>query len=368
MTKQRNEQIPSASLSRKTARVRLSDVAAKVGLSRSAVAGVLLHSAGKNVRVSKAAAARILAAAAELGYVPNQAAQRLAGKESRLVGVLIDSYAPAARFRQLAEIERAADAAGYRVIIGQSHGELAKIQSYLDDFLANDVAGLVCISHDYPDIGEEIARRTRIFAHTVFLGRPLGPVSRLAYIAFDHARAMADVVDHLFATGRRHPVFITSDLEYASTRLRHDSFLSALRRHGIREAETCVELVRNDLLWTGEDLHPDLLALIRAKIVNTGADAVVAMNDIIALRMLRALEAVGLRVPEDVALTGYDNSDFTAFIRPALTTVDLPPEQIAAEGFALLLRLIRGETLSARDRHILLRTRLVPRRSTQPSV
>lgn len=348
-------------------RVRLSDVAARVGLSRSAVAGVLLHSAGKNVRVSEDAAARIREAADALGYVPNQAAQRLAGKESRLIGVLIDSYAPTTRFRQLAEIERAADAAGYRVMIGQSHGELAKIQSYLDDFLANDVAGLVCISHDYPDIGEEIARRTRIFAHTVFLGRPLGAVSRLAYVAIDHARAMADVVDHLFATGRRRPVFIATDLEYATMRLRNDSFLSSLRRHGVREAENCVELVPDNVLWTGEELHPDLLALVRSKIANRGMDAVVAMNDIVALRLLRALEAVGLRVPEDIALVGYDNSDFTSFIRPSLTTVDLHPERVAAEGFALLLRLIRGEKLTARERHVHLSTRLVPRRSTQPS-
>ena len=351
-----------------TSRVRLSDIASRVGLSRSAVAGVLLHSAGGNVRVSKAAAARIRAAAEELGYVPNQAAQRLAGKESRLIGVLIDSYAPATRFRQLAEIERAADAAGYRVMIGQSHGELAKIQSYLDDFQASDVAGLVCISHDYPDIGEEIARRTRIFKHTVFLGRPLGAVSPLAYVAVDHGRAMSDVVDHLFATGRRRPVFVTTDLEYASTRIRHDSFLRSLRRHGVRDGERRVELVGNDMLWTGEELHPDLLALVRSAVANAGADAVVAMNDLVALRLLRALEAVGLRVPEDVALVGYDNTDFTAFVRPALTTVDLHPERVAAAGFALLLRLIRGEKVSAAERHVLQHTRLVARRSTQPPV
>ncbi len=352
---------------RSAERVRLSDIAERVGLSRSAVAGVLLHSAGRNVRVSQDAARRIRRAADELGYVPNHAAQRLAGKESRLIGVLIDSYAPTTRFRQLAEIERAADTEGYRVMIGQSHGELAKIQSYLDDFLANDVAGLVCISHDYPDIGEEIARRTRIFAHTVFLGRPLGNAAHLSYVAIDHARAMTDVVDHLFATGRRSPVFLTTDLNYASSRLRHESFLRSLRRHGIRDPESRVTLVGNDLLRIGEDLNPALLALVRERIAAVGSDAVIAMNDIIALRLLRALEAIGLRVPEDIALVGYDNADFTAFIRPSLTTVDLHPELVAAEGFALLLRLMKGDKPAARERHVFLSTQLVPRRSTQPN-
>ena len=347
-------------------RIRLSDIATRVGLSRSAVAEVLLHSAGNNVRVSKDAAQRIRHAADELGYVPNQAAQRLAGKESRLIGVLIDSYAPVPRFRQLAEIERAADAAGYRIIIGQSHGELAKIQSYLDDFVANDVAGLVCISHDYPDIGEEISRRTRLVANTVFLGRPLGSAAHCAFVAIDHARATADLVDHMFANGRRSPVFLTTDLDYATSRIRHDSFLRAMRRHGIRNPESRIELVRNDLLWTGEALHPDLLSLVRDKIAASGADAVLAINDIVALRCLRALETIGMRVPEDIALAGYDNSDFTAVIRPSLTSVDLHPERIAAEGFALLLRLIRGEKPSARERHVFLPTQLVPRRSTLP--
>ena len=347
-------------------RVRLSDVAARVGLSRSAVAGVLLHSAGKNVRVSEDAAARIREAADALGYVPNQAAQRLAGKESRLIGVLIDSYAPTTRFRQLAEIERAADTEGYRVMIGQSHGELAKIQSYLDDFLANDIAGLVCISHDYPDIGAEIARRTRILPHTVFLGRPLGPTARRAFVAIDHARAMTDVVDHLFATGRHRPVFVATGLDYATTRIRHGSFLAALRRHGVRDAASCVAIVPEADVWAGEEVGAALVSAVRDRISSLGADAIVAMNDILALRMLRALEAIGLRVPEDVALVGYDNSDYTGFLRPSLTSVDIDPTGLAAAGFALLLRLMRGEDVPAAERHVLLRTRLVPRRSTQP--
>ena len=102
-------------------------------------------------------------------------------------------------------------------------------------------------------------------------------------------------------------------------------------------------------------------------IAAVGSDAVIAMNDIIALRLLRALEAIGLRVPEDIALVGYDNADFTAFIRPSLTTVDLHPELVAAKGFALLLRLMKGDKPAARERHVFLSTQLVPRRSTQPN-
>lgn len=357
---------PASALPKK--RIRLSDIADRVGVSRSAVANVLLKSAGQNVRVSAGTAERIRKAARELEYLPNKTAQRLAGKKSRIIGVLIDSYAPAPRFRQLAEVERAADAHGYRVMIGQSHGELRKIRSYVNDFLANDVAGVICISHDYPDTGNHIAETLRRIPRTVFLGKPNIITTASNWVSIDHNRATVDLVKHLLATGRRNPMLCLTDIAYNSSKDRCNGFIQTLADQTTRHPAERIHLFdQPGWDWGKTTLQPKLKKIVAALLDRHQPDAILASNDLVAVQILHALETLGVAVPDAIAVAGYDNADIANLVRPSLTSVDPRSSELATTGFDLLLRLIATPPADDFQHQITIPAKLVIRDSTAPS-
>lgn len=346
-------------------RVRLADVAAHMGVSRSTVASVLLDSAGRNVRVSTSTAARVRQVAAEMGFLPNYAAQRLAGKRSRIIGVLIDSEAPPTRYRQLSALERIAYAAGYRILVGQSHENADTVVSHLRDFVANDIAGLVCLSHDYPDIGMKLFRAFDLVPNTVYIGRPRKHAADRCWVGVDHRAATVDLVMHLREQGRTQPVLLLTDDRYEASLERKRGFEEALRTLGVSDGDRRVAVVNAPALdWHDPGCQNMLAPVVDSAVSRGDADAFLAANDVVAMQIVRALDALGRRVPEDVAVCGYDDLPTSGICRPSLTTVDLRDRDMAEAAFRLLVRLMSGETPPPAERSRIFRGRLVVREST----
>ncbi|MFA9478068.1 LacI family DNA-binding transcriptional regulator [Phycisphaerales bacterium AB-hyl4] len=344
--------------------VRLVDIAVEAGVSRSAVANVLLNSAGKNVRVGEMTAKRIKSVASRMGYYPNAAAQRLAGKQTKIIGVVIDSYAPMPRFRQLSEVERAADEHGYRVMIGQSHGEIEKIESYAADFVANRVDGVICISHHYPDVGERIVEVFKQIPNVVYLGQPLADSKDTYWVAVDHRRAMRGLVDHFVQRGRRHIALCLPDQIYQDSRIRRTSYEESLRAHGIEPSDDLL-LDCEDVVWDWENpaMHESLTACLRDMLARTPVDALLAINDLMAMHLVRSLRELGKRIPDDVAVAGYDNLAMTNVTIPSITTVDLCDYELARKGFDTLLALIEQRKVTKAQRHQWVEPKLIVRES-----
>lgn len=345
--------------------VRLVDIAAKAGVSRSAVASVVLKSAGKNVRVSEATAKRIREVAWELGYAPNASAQRLAGKRSMLIGALIDSYAPVQRFSQLAEIERAADAHGYRVMVGQSHGEIDKIRKYASDFIANGVDGAVCISHNYPTIGASVAEAFLQVPNVVFLGPPLKGSEGAWWIAIDHRDAVRQLVTHFYAKGRRRIGICLPGGGYQDVEDRRAGYFDALADCELKRDESLVisgSLV--DEYWNSCDPHNPLAVYLAERIRGGELEAILTLNDVMAMSVIRALTRQGLRVPQDVGVSGYDNVAMASVTLPSITTIDLRPSEVAALGFEMLMSRINGKSIPTSAQRRQLKPRLIARESS----
>lgn len=344
--------------------VRLIDIAAKAGVSRSAVASVVLQSAGKHVRVSEDTARRIRGVAQELGYAPNASAQRLAGKRAMLIGVIIDSYAPTQRFSQLAEIERAADSFGYRVMVGQSHGEIDKIRAYAADFIANRVDGAICVSHHYPTVGQQVAEAFLKVPNVVYLGQPLLGEQRATWVAVDHREASRQLVEHLHAQGRTRIGLCLADPRYRDVQERRDGFLAGLESSGLEVDDDRIFHSPPPTRDGAESWHDQATAKRVATLARRGRlDAVLAINDIQAMALIRHLKANDLSVPEQVAVVGYDNLPMAAVTLPSITSVDLRISEVARRGFDLLRRRIDGEALTDKEKRVLLTPRLIARES-----
>ena len=312
--------------------VTLVDVAVRAGVSRTTAGKVLLETGGEHVRVGPEARRRVLAAARALGYRPNLAAQQLRGGRSRTLGVLMDTVNAPVMNDRLAALERAAAARGYRLLVGQSHGDAATAADYLDDFSRRGADGLICLFDVTDALRARLAPLFEGRADAVFHGRPLHAAG--ACVRVDTVAGVRRLVAHLQARGRRRIGMVLWNATDEMVRLRIAGYREALERSGAAADEA--------LIWTARtaSVQPSAAIIDRALdalVAGQGADALVASNDLWAARLIQRLKARGLDVPRDVAVTGWDNLELCTIVEPHLTSIDQRHDAYAAAALKLAL-------------------------------
>jgi len=298
-------------------KVRLVDIAKRAGVSRAAVGHVLNHSGINNVRVSPETRERVLKIAQEMNYRPNRAAQQLRGKPTHMLGVILNTVNTAVFSARLSAIEIEATKRGYRMVIGQVHNDLPDIQGYLDDFADRGIDGVLCLF--------DVMQDMRTALQPIFKGRSgivlhAAPILKTQpSVRVDTASAIKMLVDHLVERGKtRIGLELWSPTDQLMA-VRRAAWKSAVEAHGLSSS--------TDLIWENPEAsqrptREAVDACVQHLAVGQKADAIIASNDEWAARMIQGLRRRGLRVPSDVAVTGYDNIDISEIIEPALTTID----------------------------------------------
>lgn len=320
--------------------VRLADIAREVGVSIVTVAKVVNNTGGKNTRVSEKTAEKIRSCVKRMEYHPNMLARGLVGKSSDLIGVVLDSCAPPVYHERLSLMEKYAALHGYRFMIGQAHDDVEKLKSFAHTFQSYGAAGIICLAHAY-----ENANAASVFPaeRTVFLARPEG-VENPCYVAINSGKAFSEAVDYLVSQGRNRIAMLSLDVHFRDILEREASYLTALKRHGISWRE--IRKVPLDAMLSLEWILPCVRELFNGR----RADAIVCANDHLATAVLRSLSVLNVSVPDQVAVTGYDNLDFTALLSPPLTTFDDRRGFVAESLVEMLLKLIAGENLAPDER------------------
>lgn len=333
---------------------RLVDVAGKAGVS-VAVASVALRGGSRGtIRVRPQTAERVRRIARAMGYRPNMAAQRLKGRRNDVVGVLIGADSTPANYDRLAAIEREAYGRGYRLMIGQFHGDPRHTAACVEDFLARGIDALICFHNPLLPSDTAVLRLVRQARALVFQTRRL--VARAGRVDVDRAEGVRLAVAHLSGRGRsRIGLLLNAPPEsdpLMADRLR--GYLSAPGR-GRR------------LVWAGEGAFPPSRALadraVERLVSRGGADAIVASNDVWGIEVIKAARRGGLRVPDDLAVVGFDNLDAAALFDPAMTTIDQNNEGFARAAMDLLLAALEGGQSRGSGRTRIVTPRLVVRES-----
>lgn len=289
-----------------------------------AAAGHVLNGSGVGkVRVSEATRTRINDLAQRMGYQVNRSAQQLRGARSGLVGVLLDADWPV-NYQRLAFLEREGIRRGYRFMIGQIFGDAQLAAKYAADFDSWGVEGTVCF---FNRARKDLATLKQIFEgrrNIIFHGQPVTKAGHCVQV--DTADAVRRSVDHLVDGGRRCIGLVLSDTNDPFNRLRQESFGSALETRGISPGSRHVWSAGKPIeLPPGELIDRALDELIDGLHV----DALIAEDDIWAVRIVQRLRERGMHVPRDVAVIGYDNLDLATVIEPTLTTVDQCHDELA---------------------------------------
>ena len=330
----------------------LNAVAALAGVGRGTVSRVINGSP----KVSDRSRAAVEQAIAELGYVPNPAARSLVTRRTDSVALVV----PDAQTRLFSEpyfsgIIRGVSAgladAGMRLLLVMVHDEkeYARLAPYLSGQRVDGVLMVAVHSDDtLPDQLEALA------IPTVLAGRrsdrePLG------HVRADNRGGAEIAVRHLLAGGRRTVGSITGPLDMEAARERLDGYRQALRDAGAPVAQ---ELVANGD-FTEEGGRAAMRELLCGR---PDLDAVFAASDVMASGAVLELRAAGRRVPEDVAVVGFDDSIVARHIDPPLTSVRQPLDEMGRTMARLLLDEIADR---GAGRHaVVLPTRLVVRESS----
>jgi DNA-binding LacI/PurR family transcriptional regulator len=330
----------------------LEEVAALAGVSRATVSRVVNGSP----KVSPAVRAQVERAVAKLGYVPNRAARSLVTRRADSVALVVSE--PHTRFLSepfFAGMVRGVSAAlaetGVQLLLLIDHDlpDRGRLERYV---VGGQVDGVLLASLHGDDPLPGILERAGVPA--VLVGRPAG-AGPASYVDADNRGGARQAVDHLARRGRRRIAAIAGP---------QDMGVGQDRLHGYRDGLQAAGLTGDDdLVEAGDFTEVGGAAAMARLLARPGrpVDAVFAASDLMAAGALRALRAAGRRVPDDVAVVGFEDSAVARYAQPPLTTVRQPIEEMSRQATRLLLAKVAGE---AAGMHLVLDVELVVRAST----
>lgn len=329
--------------------VSVRDVAERAGVSVGTVSNVL----NAPDKVAEATIRRVQTAIEVLGFVRNDAARQLRAGSSRTLGMVVldvrnPFFADVARGAE----ERAAEV-GLTVVLANSDERADREAAHLELFEEQRVRGILVSPVE--EISPQLERLRARGMHAVLVDR-LATTPGFSSVSVDDVEGGRRAVAHLLATGRRRILFIGGPLDLAQVRD---------RLHGARSAVEAVPGAALKVLPIGAltmrhgvDVGREIL------VMEERPDAVFAANDLVALGVLQGVGLHGgLRVPDELAIIGYDDIDFAASAGVPISSVRQPREQMGAMAVDLLLAEIEGVPESAR---IVLEPQLVVRESSGP--
>lgn len=320
-------------------RVTLKDVAKAAGVSLAS-ASYAVNKAGS---LGEDTRAHILKVADKLGYRQNMAARATRTGKSGAIGfVLPDMSNPF--FPSLAQaIVQRARHYGYSVFVTDTEGDQNQEAEVIRQLIGRGVDGLVwfpvndgsAINHN----GEDIP--------VVVIDRSLPGVES---IQADYAEGGRLAADHLLAAGHQSIGIITGPLDVKSMRDRCDAAEAAIRALG-----TLAFKVENAF-------STELSQVTQAALAERSASALFCGSDLIAMGVLRHARKLGLRVPEDLAVVGFDDIPWAEHCTPTLTTIEMPVDEMAVEAVDALIRKIDGEADS--NRRVIFGVNLIHRQTS----
>lgn len=355
----------------RSGRVTMEDIAREAGVSRRVVSRVLFPNASHSVGVGAKTAERVKKIAVRKGYIPNISAMHLKGSPMRLVGVLVDSFGPEISYRTLGMLERRMAARGYRLLVGQLHNDVQTIQEYVHDFVGRGVEDLITFAHGYPGYRQELNEVYKIVNRVVYLGNRIDKKElpeNAAHIYVDRREAVSMLVRHLAERGSKRIVLLQGSFGYQNEEDRRNGFLSTLKEVGLKEGENWIETILSEPKESdepdGAPIKRELFEQAVERILSRTprVDAIITSNDRFALEAIRVLHKHGLRVPQDVRVTGADNMGFGEITFPSITTVDPRLDVAVQEVIGMLLDRKKEEPFS---RLIRLQPKLIARESTE---
>jgi len=297
---------------------------------------------------------KVLASIDSLGFIRNDAARQLRAGRSKTIGlVVLDVSNPF--FTAVARgAEDKANAAGLSVLLGNSDDDVTRESAYLDLFEEQRVHGVLV--SPFGEIGPRLEDLRRRGIPAVLVDRS-GDDSRFSSVSVDDVAGGRLAVEHLLAQGRTRIAFLAGSSDIRQVRERLQGARDAIATH----PGSTLEVIDVEALTViaGRIAGEQLLARSAAE----RPDGIFCSNDLVAVGVLQALVMLGnVRIPEEIALVGYDDIDFASATVVPLTSIRQPAQLIGQTAIEILLE--EADDPSLEPRHVVFQPELVVRHST----
>jgi LacI family transcriptional regulator len=331
------------------------DVAALAGVSPATVSRVLIG----NYPVASATRSRVLRAMRELDYVVNAQARALSGAVTKTVAFLVDDVTGAFYAHIARGVEQQAKTQGRLCILCTTDGEWRQAFMIIELMREQNADAVVVVGGAWEN--DEYEQRMIHYAHAlhragsrlVLVGRPpLAADVPATVVEYDNEGGAYAITSHLLAGGHRRIAYLGQVDGLVTSVQRVRAFRNAHKAMGIEHDPTLM-VAGGHSRSHGYQGVKDLLAR------HADFTAILAATDVVAAGALHALREVGLRVPEDVAVAGYDDIPLALDLYPALTTVHVPQEELGRAA----VRLALGRDRTDGPQHLMLGTHVVVRES-----
>jgi LacI family transcriptional regulator len=284
-----------------------------------------------------------------LGYEPHHGARLMRSAKSGLIGFITGLFSDAevatprgglSDLHILRGAQLASRAAGKTLLAADMGGGPHTVDALLRTFAAHRVEGVIYTAPYHQQVLLPQPKNTPLVLVNCF------DLAHTPAVVPDDALGQSRVVDHLVAQGHRRIGYVGIDENMVAGRLRKAAFLASCARHGLA-AKHCPVRIGSTL--QPHDPFVPLSAALEDIVRLAGRPTALCVgNDVMALHTIRLLEALGLRVPQDIALMGFDNDELICeAVRPRLSTVVLPYFEMGRIGVERLLELVAGQPAPA---------------------
>lgn len=335
--------------------VSIQDIARAAGVSHSTVSRALHDSP----LISPAVRQRIQLLAQEMGYTPNAVAQSLKGQRTGTIGLVVTSIADPFVGRVVRGVEEVAQAAGIDVFLSVSNNDPQREMAVIEAFHRRRVDGVISAAAQIG--GQHTQRLARSRIPTVLINQQAdAEAGALHSVEVDDYAGARQAVNHLLAQGHRAVGYLGAGNRPRSNRRRLAGYRDALSAAGSAGSERWITVapperrLHSDDVANGQALLPGLL--------QAGITAVFCYNDMLTVGALLACRELGVAVPEQLSVIGFDDIELARYVTPPLTTVHQPKLRLGELAMRMLLDLLDGRPVSNQ----VLSTELIVRASTAP--
>ncbi len=318
-------------MDRKSSAPTLQDVARHAGVSTATVSRCF----NNPDRVVKATREKILKIVDELGYTPHFGGRALASNRSNTVGAIIPTMENAIFARGLQAFQETLADNGVTLLVASSGYDPERELQQIRTLISQGADGLLLIGHARPDKTNDFLKRRKIPCVLTWNYR----VDSGCYsVGFDNRKAAAQLAQQVIDYGHRHIAMITGSTVFNDRAVdRINGVRDVIQNAGIPPEQMTIVSTHYSL-QNGGDAFAELMTQ------SPRPTAVICGNDVLATGAIARAKAMGIGVPGDISITGFDDIDLAEVIQPKLTTVHVPHRRMGESAARLLLEIINGQT------------------------
>ncbi len=324
----------------------IKDIARQAGVAPSVVSRALNNKYG----VKNSTKELIQKIAREMDYYPNTAARSLVTRRTETIGVIMADLSEPYYSQIIKGMEYVASQTGFTLLFSNSYESIEHNRVLQKMIFAERVDGLVIVGSNIQE-KNFVATLLEQKIPFVLIERNFSN-PRVNCIWVDNMAGAYMATKYLIEHGHRKIAHVAGNLYYQVTLDRIDGYKKALNEAGIRYSE--------ELVTSGNFISPDAYTAVK-ELLRHECTAIFAASDAMAYGALQAIHDMGLSVPEDIAVVGFDNLEFSALTNPPLTTIKQPRYEMGEKSLSILTDILRGE--SKEGVKICLQPELMVRRS-----